>query len=93
MCSYSILHTCLNAKMGLVWNAAQLSSCFTQIRSYQLPADLNARLFQIAKVYRGRVWGGGIKGLGRCSQGFEEQRGELDQAVSVGRLLESCEVL
>ena len=26
-----------------------------------------------------------MKGLGRCSQGFEEQRGELDQALSVGR--------
>lgn len=36
--------------------------------------------------------GGGIKGLGRCSQGFEEETGELDQALSVGRLLESCEV-
>ena len=36
--------------------------------------------------------GRGIKGLGKCSQGFEEQRGELDQTLPVGRLLESCEV-
>lgn len=55
------LPTCLKAKIGMVWNAAQLSSCFTHISSYQLPADLNARLFQIAKVDGGGVWGGVVR--------------------------------
>lgn len=66
-----IVRTCLNAKMGMAWNATQLlSSCFTRVSSYQLPADLNARLFEIAKVYGGGTWGA-VRARGGVSQGFE----------------------
>lgn len=53
----TLFRTCLNAKIGMVWNAAQLFLCFTPY--HHQPTDLRAGLFKIAKVYVGAFWGYG----------------------------------